>query len=64
MACSTTAWCSRGHALNDDGVLDGGSDWFGDIGAKNQQSKITLNMNLKLGIHHTDSLFQKQPPIV
>ena len=33
--------------LNDDDILDGGSDWFRGIKAKTQHSKITLNMDYK-----------------
>ena len=54
--------------LNDDGVLDGGSDWLRSIWAKSGTEELTIQtyMNtyglglLKLETHHIDWLFHKQ----
>ena len=47
--------------LNDDGVLNEGSDWFRDVWAKSEMEelpKFGLKL-LKLETHHIDYLFHK-----
>ena len=57
--------------LNDDGVLDGGSDWFSGIWPKSEMEELTIQKTipnyglqlLELETHHIDRLFHQEPRI-